>query len=65
MIDASPKPRWSAERLGSGEGLFRGWGRRGITLSYARPGRGGGRRNLLVAEVEAKMGVGANSEEVK
>ena len=37
-----------------------------VVLLFLMPAQaGGGRRNLLVAEVEAKMGVGANSEEVK
>ena len=33
---------WLAERISGGEGLFISWGRCGLTISYAHPGRGGG-----------------------
>ena len=69
MTDASPEARWSAERLCGDEGLVIDRGRRGITLSHARPNRGGGvlcqwRRTLSVAVAETKRGVGANCVEV-
>ena len=56
--------RWSEERISGGKGLVNGRGTRGITLSYARPGRGGGRRTLLVEKAEAKREVGTNSDEI-
>ena len=61
--DASPGVRRAEERLSGGEVLVRGRGRRGLTLYYARLGRGG--CTLSVAEAEAKGEVVANSEEVK
>ena len=55
---------WLAERLIGGKGLIIGSGRRGLTIYYACPGWGG-RCTLLVAMMEAKREVAANSEEVK
>ena len=46
---ASTEVRWSEDRLSEGEGLVSSRGICGITLSYARPVRVGGRRNLSVA----------------
>ena len=55
---ASTEVRWSEDRLSEGEGLVSGRGICGITISYARPGQGGGvlcwwKRTLV--EAEAKM----------
>ena len=50
-------------RFSGGEGLFIGRGRRGINISYARPGQGGG-RTMSVAKAKVKREVGAKSEEV-
>ena len=46
------------------QGTCQWWGGLVLTLSYARPGRGG-RHTLAVAEAESKMEVGANCEEEK
>ena len=61
---ASSEARWSTERLSGGKGLISSWGRRGLTLSYAPPGWGGG-RTLSVTKAEAKMEVAANNKELK
>ena len=34
MVDESPEARRFVDRLSGSEGLVRGWGRHGITLSY-------------------------------
>ena len=62
--DASLEARWLVECLGGGEGLVRDRGQHNITLSYARPGQGGGRHTPVVPEEDAKREVGKNSEEV-
>ena len=63
--DAYLEARWLMERLSGGEGLISGTGRNGLTIYYARLGRGGWRRNLLMAKAETKREVAANSEEIK
>ena len=62
---AFPEARCLEESLSDGKVLIHSRGRHGLTLYYARPGRGGGWRTLSVVEVEAKSEVGAKSEELK
>ena len=40
--DAAPEVLWLVDRLGGREGIVRGRGRCGNTISYDRPGQGGG-----------------------
>ena len=52
--DASLEARWLVESLGGGEDFVSGQGKRGITISYVRPVRGG--RLLLLCQSQKLKG---------